>query len=795
MVRSCGVGGRTLLGACAALALLSACGGGGGSGPATNPQSPVTPTPSPAPTPTPTPAPTPTPTPTPTPSGFQTAEYQRSNSLGALNVLSAYEAGADGSGVIVGIMDSGIDRDSSEFAGRIHAASADFGGNGSFEDPDGHGTLVASALAGAKNDAGTHGVAFNATLFVARTESYDAGQDEFIHFDSNIARGLDAAVAAGAKVVNMSLGGTPASPQLSSAIQRATAAGVIIVISAGNYVSDPSDPNYDPGDTQAQPDAFPLSVIDPAIGNGLVVIAGATTDAGVFASAFSKRAGSYGASYLVAPGQQLRMVGLNEQQLIASGTSFSAPQISGALALLLDAFPSLTPQQAVDLLFDTATDLGDPGIDSTYGSGLINLAEAFSAQGTMRLPSGQSAQALDLGQLLVRAGAPLGDAAAVSAALADVVVLDAYGRPFSADLGGLVQRGAAPLNLAERLREDRLQSWRAAAGGRIAVSSAASGMMDAPVWGRFGLTDAGQPVRGVLAPSGQFHFAPTPDIELGVTFGLAPADISAAAPSAAPALKLFSAGAHDPLSVQAGVGAFGLSASLPLGGQGALHRAAGHGESGPRLDARRGDWADAPGLSQIQIGLSQTRGALSGALALVMSEERGSFLGLQSAAALPLAKGGRHVQLAPSLAAMLGDVQLRAAGTIGVSWADEAAGGGGDFGRITTSRFDVRADVAGVFARDDALSLRLLQPLRVEAGALALSLPVAFDYGANSAVWETRAFSLAPSGRELAVEAAYAWPDRVGGRWQVNGFARREPGHVAEAAADIGGIIQWRRGF
>jgi subtilisin family serine protease len=72
--------------------------------------------------------------------------------------------------VIAGVIDSGIDVDGPEFAGRISNQSADFAGTRGLQDEDGHGTAVSAVLLGAKNDVGTHGVAFNATLLVLRTD-------------------------------------------------------------------------------------------------------------------------------------------------------------------------------------------------------------------------------------------------------------------------------------------------------------------------------------------------------------------------------------------------------------------------------------------------------------------------------------------------------------------------------------------------------------------------------------------------------------------------------------------------
>src|SRR5437763_3667558 len=72
-------------------------------------------------------------------------------------------------------------------------------------------------------------------------------------------------------------------------------------------------------------------------------------------------------------------------QFLWSGTSFSAPTISGAVALMAQAFPNLTGKQIVDILFSSADDLGAAGVDSIYGHGALDIARAFQPQGQTSL--------------------------------------------------------------------------------------------------------------------------------------------------------------------------------------------------------------------------------------------------------------------------------------------------------------------------------------------------------------------------------------------------------------------------
>ena len=139
---------------------LSACGGGGvASTPPTVSAPPVVPPPPPPPPPPPV-------------TNFATAEFNRSDGPSFHNAVAAYQAGASGTGVTVGVIDSGIDPNSHEFTGRIHPQSFDAAGGGrALGDEDGHGTEVSRVLAAAKDDRDVHGIAFNATILALRADT------------------------------------------------------------------------------------------------------------------------------------------------------------------------------------------------------------------------------------------------------------------------------------------------------------------------------------------------------------------------------------------------------------------------------------------------------------------------------------------------------------------------------------------------------------------------------------------------------------------------------------------------
>ncbi len=93
--------------------------------------------------------------------------------------------------------------------------------------------------------------------------------------------------------------------------------------------------------------------------------------------------------------------GLNDDLEPSTGTSFAAPHVSGAIAVLKSAFPMMTAPQIVTLLLTTATDLGAVGVDPVYGHGLLNLDEATRPQGAARLASSMTRRGKKGGVMLV----------------------------------------------------------------------------------------------------------------------------------------------------------------------------------------------------------------------------------------------------------------------------------------------------------------------------------------------------------------------------------------------------------
>lgn len=131
---------------------------------------------------------------------------------------------------------------------------------------------------------------------------------------------------------------------------------------------------------------------------------------------------------ITAPGSALKTDAY--EYVTVNGTSFAAPIVSGAIAILQDKFPYLQSSQITEILLRTATDLGDTGIDSVYGWGLLNLDQATKPVGELSVAS-VSGQIV---QRLATANVTPAIAASIAKSGATMAAFDEYGRAYTQNL-------------------------------------------------------------------------------------------------------------------------------------------------------------------------------------------------------------------------------------------------------------------------------------------------------------------------------------------------------------------------
>jgi subtilisin family serine protease len=254
---------------------------------------------------------------------------------------------AKGDNVLIAVIDSEIDSNHPELAGSIVES---FDTLEAAKAPHQHGTAVAGLIAAHGR---LMGAAPDARILAVRTFDPAGAAAQGTTF--NILKGLDWAVAHGARVINMSFAG-PSDPAIHRALESAHKKGIVLVAAAGNAgaTSPPLYPAADPN-----------------------VIAVTATDANDKLFEHSNR-GRHIA--IAAPGAQI-MVAIPENGYeVSSGTSYSAAEVSGIVALMLQRKADLTPDQVRAILRATAKDLGPKGPDIMFGAGLADAYSALTAE-------------------------------------------------------------------------------------------------------------------------------------------------------------------------------------------------------------------------------------------------------------------------------------------------------------------------------------------------------------------------------------------------------------------------------
>jgi subtilisin family serine protease len=303
--------------------------------------------------------------------------------------------------VRVAVIDSGIDYGHPEFVGRIAGGRSFVPGSSWKEDTYGHGTMVAGEIAAnPSNGTGIAGMAFNAQLLIAKIVTPDGN----VVLPAEIAA-IRWAVDQGARVINLSLGGVrdPIDPQLDTyspqeqaAIDYAYSKGVVVVAAVGNGPQSPSTPWTYADYPAALPHVIGVGAIRengsvPQYSNrdSAYVDIAAPGD-GIFSTIPRELVDT---SRLACDTEPYSDCGPFEFRR-AIGTSFAAPQVSAAAALLLGADPALTAEQVGWLLERSADDvdaatgclLCPPGRDSLTGWGRLDVAAALRLLASGPLP-------------------------------------------------------------------------------------------------------------------------------------------------------------------------------------------------------------------------------------------------------------------------------------------------------------------------------------------------------------------------------------------------------------------------
>ena len=416
---------------------------------------------------------------------FETPEYLSQWGLGSINASSAYSLGASGKGIIIGVVDEALDWSHHEFlkSDILHPESVlTYSGN---REPTPlqkfHGTATSSIIAARKDseliEGNMHGVAFDSQILFISIELGSAPSDgeyqplaiekfSWEAYDTREAlfyKELSSKVS----VVNNSFGFTGQITDFSKEILEETfpkfirtlgdEKDTIFVWSAGNYngiinTTGESVDAYNPGLLAG------LAYYFPALKTNNVAVVAVDSDGDI--ANFSNRCGVAKEFCIAAPGVKVPLAipnnlfasltskdkdGFNqgvldylesnpkEAYLLGSGTSFSAPHVTGALAVLFELFEgNLSNSEILKRLLDSANKTGKYSDQDVYGQGLLDLGAASSPIGLPLFYSGSTiyGDKVSVNRSNILIGKSFGDGLELSLADKRISIFDAFGAPF-----------------------------------------------------------------------------------------------------------------------------------------------------------------------------------------------------------------------------------------------------------------------------------------------------------------------------------------------------------------------------
>jgi len=788
--------------------LIISCGGGGGS-------STPTPTPNQGSTSTPTTVPSPTPSTPTAPSCdeacFQAAktefedlyEYQRQYGLGMTNASSAYARGATGEGMIVGVVDSGLDNLHPEITpSKVQAGSyLNYSNYTPTTQQKRHGTAVSSIAIGNRSDDGSpmHGVAFDSKVFFLAVQLGSAPEDydpvdlgdssgdsspDYSGIDNFYDQVFEIFINNGVDVVNNSFGYTGTITEyteeqlrsnFSQTIARISQAGVLdenktlFVWAAGN-----TGQYADQGADYSSPDVFPgmAYYLTELQGHSLAVVS-VDSETGVI-SDFSNRCGVAKDFCLAAPGDGVVVAyptsatdsGIydstdscvldNSCYAVGGGTSYAAPYVSGGLALLAQHFGNqLGNTEILQRLLMTADKSGIYADQSIYGQGLMDLEAASKPIGSTMIATTLSLENnlySTLSSSMSQIGFITGDALVNAINTKELVVFDELGAPFyrplsstfSKNLPSLAWLSSIQSSASKRISEiDTTLNGSASLTLGLATNNYGEHDYSLSLWARNDKKLRYLGIHGRLSKSVNYFMGNGIDasLYLGVQNKDLDSQIERSLWNSSPFLKLAAKGSFVGTEFNVNsIDSFSAVAFQGKNPEGEYLLLKQPDKSGLLIEYKR---SFPKTQFSLQTGiLQEPKGFLGSSVSGAygdIDESDTFFSGLQ------ILSEFNNFYTTGSLFYGKTDTNFKEQGLIS------------NLDTFKSSSFSLGIFSKKGFSKYDSFGFQIDQPLRLEEGRMDLSIPVGRTKS-RVVLFENYSMDIAPSGRELDIKLIYNWP-------------------------------------
>lgn len=687
----------------------------------------------------------------------------------------------NGAGVVVGVVDTGIQANHPVLDGQVVASYNAFTGGTDVTDQIGHGTHVAGLIAGSTLKGGlTEGIASGAKLAVAKVFSSTGTSDSI-----TIGKGIDWAVnTAKAPIVNLSLGASTVALQAS--VQNAVSKGTLVVAALGN-------------DGKKNGASWPAQFAKASWANGQIIAVGAV-DANNKRASFSNYDPTLANWTVYAPGVNVVSSYSNTTTKNAysamSGTSMATPIVAGQAALIKSNWNFLPAKDIAQVIFQSATRLCSDAVsaatcaartapDAQYGWGLVNVEASLQPIGALNVGTKTGSAVTYTGTSLATAKSGLGAGLAKTTVLA----VDKFNRGF------LVSVAASSTSPASKSAVTPVVAAPVSKVGAVKFSADYTAVQS--VQGLNGLsfqdtspTALGKAYLSLDGASGS-SFGMGTGGSASKFFGL---DATGGTP-------LDLTGNGDKFSspfFQLAESAHHLGYGIPFAG--GTVKVGAVSQSQEANKAMLGAAADtgAGNKSLTVAEFQRSFGATTAVVSLGELSENQAMLGASGTGAMTL--GGASKTHFVTLAAsrqVLPSVSLSGMLSLGRSedFSNSAASLVDSIQGVTSAAWSLGLARNGVWKTGDALGFTVSMPLRTMTGTASVTSAVSQSQEDGSLSYATQTLALAPSGMEKNLEFSYTRPISRTAQLHTVAQMKLEPGHVAGAATQYGLGLKFTNSF